>query len=86
MSASYALRVDVSYRDSSVCATLTGTGQAHATASGTAALVRALADGEVDQAGAWMPEQIIDPSRFFARLASRDLHVTRSFPTPRARR
>jgi saccharopine dehydrogenase-like NADP-dependent oxidoreductase len=73
--APYALRVDVAYRGNAAHATLTGTGQAHATAVGTAALVRSLADGGVAQAGAWMPEQVIEPSRFFDRLAMRGVRV-----------
>ena len=32
-------------------------------------LVRSLLEGEVATPGAWVPEQIIEPSRFFARLA-----------------
>jgi NAD(P)-dependent dehydrogenase (short-subunit alcohol dehydrogenase family) len=30
---------------------------------------------EVDEPGAWMPEQVIDPERFFSRLATLGLHV-----------
>ena len=74
--APFALRVDVAYHGSTASAFLDGHGQARATASGAAALVRSLLDGEIGQPGAWMPEQVIDPARFFEILASRDLHVT----------
>ena len=56
-------------------ATLTGRGQARATASGASELVRSLVDGEVAEPGAWMPEQVIDPSRFFDRLAHANVRV-----------
>lgn len=79
--APYALRVDVAHGGTGMYATLTGHGQAHATASGTAAVVRSLADGEVARAGAWMPEQVIDPAKFFGRIAVRGLHVTTSATT-----
>jgi len=73
--ARYALRVDVTGHDATASATLTGLGQAHATATGTAALVRSLADGAVDRPGAWMPEQVIAPARFFDALARAGLSV-----------
>jgi saccharopine dehydrogenase (NAD+, L-lysine-forming) len=73
--APYALRVDVWHGTRVGSATLTGAGQAHATATGAAALVRSLADGEVAQPGAWMPEQVIEPARFFHRLALAGLRV-----------
>jgi hypothetical protein len=34
-----------------------------------------LLEGGVAEPGAWMPEQVIDPSQFFARLAQRGLIV-----------
>ena len=74
----YALRVDVWHGARTGSATLTGTGQAHATATGAAALVRSLVDGEVAQPGAWMPEQVIEPARFFHRLALAGLRVQTS--------
>jgi saccharopine dehydrogenase (NAD+, L-lysine-forming) len=71
----FGLRVDVTNGARSRSATLVGRGQADATAAGAAALVRSLADGEVAEPGAWMPEQVIDPPRFFARLAQRGASV-----------
>jgi saccharopine dehydrogenase-like NADP-dependent oxidoreductase len=73
--ARYALRVDVGNGEHTAFATLTGIGQAQATAVGAAALVRSLVDGEIAEPGAWMPEQVVDPHRFFARLARRGLQV-----------
>ena len=83
--APYALRVDVTRGGRSAHATLTGRGQAHATAAGAAALVRSLADGEVAQPGAWMPEQVVAPGRFFQRLAAAGLHVDVAAATHTAR-
>lgn len=80
--APYALRVDVTHDGRSATATLTGGGQAHATATSTAALVRSLADGEIATPGAWMPEQVIAPARFFQRLARAGLHVEIADPVP----
>jgi len=71
----FALRVDVTNHGHSGHATLLGHAQADAAAAGAAAVVRSLLDGEVDEPGAWMPEQVIDPKRFFSRLATRGLHV-----------
>ncbi|MFD8495792.1 saccharopine dehydrogenase NADP-binding domain-containing protein [Amycolatopsis sp. NPDC059657] len=78
----YAVRVDVTHNDRTAHATLTGLGQAHATATSTAALVRSLDDGEISQPGAWMPEQVITPARFFTRLAAAGLQVAMSDPVP----
>jgi len=72
---SFGLRVDVTQGARWRSATLVGRGQADAIAAGAAALVRSLADGELAEPGAWMPEQVIDPPRFFARLAQRGLSV-----------
>jgi hypothetical protein len=66
--ARFALRVDVAHDGHSSHATLVGCAQAEATAAGTAGLVRSLLEGEITQPGAWMPEQVIDPPRFFAHL------------------
>jgi hypothetical protein len=49
-----------------------------------AALVRSLVDGEIGQAGAWMPEQVVHPSVFFSRLACRDLDVVTTCASGRA--
>jgi saccharopine dehydrogenase (NAD+, L-lysine forming) len=69
--ARFALRVEVAHKGHSNRATLVGRAQAEATAAGTASLVRSLLEGEISQPGAWMPEQVIDPPRFFSHL---DLH------------
>jgi saccharopine dehydrogenase (NAD+, L-lysine forming) len=50
--------------------TLAGRHQADATAAGAAELGRVLATGEVEQAGVWLPEEILSPDRFFDALAS----------------
>jgi hypothetical protein len=71
----HSLRVDVTHRGRSSSATLMGHVQAEATAAGAAGLVRALLDGEVAEPGAWMPEQVIDPPRFFAHLARQGFNV-----------
>ncbi|MCC7383967.1 MAG: saccharopine dehydrogenase NADP-binding domain-containing protein [Deltaproteobacteria bacterium] len=49
--------------------TLTGRHQASATADGAAEMARALAAGEVEKAGVWLPEEVISPERFFEALA-----------------
>jgi saccharopine dehydrogenase (NAD+, L-lysine forming) len=69
----FALRVDMRHHDRSGHATLLGGAQADAAAAGAAAVLRSLLDGEVAEPGAWMPEQVIDPARFFSRLAARGL-------------
>jgi saccharopine dehydrogenase-like NADP-dependent oxidoreductase len=51
-------------------ATLSGTGQADATAAGAAEYVRALAGGEITKAGVWLPEQVLSADRFLARLSA----------------
>lgn len=72
----FALRVDVSSGGHKATATLNGTGQAHATAAGTAELARALIDQAVTAPGVWMPDQVIDPHTYLDRLRSEyDLDV-----------
>ena len=78
--AQFALRVDVGYREAAGHATLVGRAQANAAAAGAAGIVRSLLDGEVAEPGAWMPEQVIDPARFFAHLARRELCVDVATP------
>ena len=56
-----------------VRASLVGRGQATGTAIGAAAVVRALAEGEVEQSGIWLAEQVVPPGPFFERLAARGL-------------
>ena len=48
---------------------LAGRRQADVTAAGAAEIARALAAGEVEQAGVWLPEEVISHERFFEALA-----------------
>jgi len=73
--ARFALRVDVRRGQNSRSATLFGQTQAMAAAAGAAGVARVLIEGEVKEAGAWMPEQIVDPDLFLSRLAGRGLKV-----------
>jgi hypothetical protein len=52
---------------------LSGRTQADATAAGAAEFVRALASGEIEQPGVWLPEQVISHEPFFAALALQGL-------------
>jgi hypothetical protein len=70
----FALRVDVRRGTRSRKATLVGIGQASAAAAGAAGVARSLINGEV-KPGAWMPEQILEPRPFFARLRAQGLNV-----------
>ena len=54
-----------------VRASLVGREQATGTAVGTAAVVRALAGGEVKPPGIWLAEEVVPPGPFFERLAAR---------------
>ena len=78
--AQFALRVDVAHGEVAGHATLVGRAQADAAAAGASWVVRSLLDGEVDEPGAWMPEQVIDPARLFAHLARRGLCVDLAAP------
>jgi saccharopine dehydrogenase-like NADP-dependent oxidoreductase len=71
----FALRVDVAHGTRSASATLVGGAQADAAAIGASSTIRALMEGEITASGVWMPEQVIDPPRFFSRLAEQSLHV-----------
>lgn len=73
--ARFALRVDVRRGQRSRYATLFGHTQADAAAAGAAGVARLLIEGEVKEAGAWMPEQIVDPGLFLSRLEGRGLKV-----------
>jgi saccharopine dehydrogenase (NAD+, L-lysine-forming) len=73
--ARFALRVDVRCGQNSRHATLLGRTQADAAAAGAAGVARFVIDNKVRDAGAWMPEQIIDPRPFLSRLALRGLRV-----------
>jgi saccharopine dehydrogenase-like NADP-dependent oxidoreductase len=72
---SFELRVDVRHGDRRRCATLVGRAQADATAVAAAAMVRLLIDGDIVKAGAWMPEQVVEPEPYLSRLASQGLKV-----------
>ncbi len=71
----FELRVDVRFGDHESHATLVGRSQADATALGAAETARLLIEGDMVKSGAWMPEQIVNPGQFFARLASRGLKM-----------
>jgi saccharopine dehydrogenase (NAD+, L-lysine-forming) len=73
--ARFALRVDVRRGQISRYATLFGHTQADAAAAGAAGVARMLIESEVRESGAWMPEQVVDPSLFLSRLATRGLKV-----------
>jgi len=69
----YGVVVDVRGARGWVRASLVGRGQASGTAISAAAVVRALAEGEVDQPGIWLAEQVVPPGPFFERLAAQGL-------------
>jgi saccharopine dehydrogenase (NAD+, L-lysine forming) len=69
----YSLVVEVQGTGGTTRVSMTGHGQADATASGAAALVRALYEGEVEQPGIWLAEQIVPLGPFLARLTKRGL-------------
>jgi saccharopine dehydrogenase-like NADP-dependent oxidoreductase len=73
--ARFALRVDVRHGDRSRHATLCGRAQADAAAAGAAGVARALIEGEVREAGSWMPEQVLESGPFLSRLAVHGLIV-----------
>ena len=73
--ARFALVVDVGHQGRSGRATLLGHAQADAAAAGAAGVARLLIEKDVAEPGAWMPEQIADPSAFLSRLATRGLKV-----------
>jgi saccharopine dehydrogenase-like NADP-dependent oxidoreductase len=72
----YGVVVEVQGARGRVRAGLVGRGQATGTAIGATALVRALAEGEVEQPGIWLAEQVVPPGPFFERLAARGLVPT----------
>ena len=69
----YGIVVEVEGARGTVRASLVGRGQASGTAIGAAAVVRALAEGEVRQAGIWLAEEVVAPESFFEHLAARGL-------------
>jgi saccharopine dehydrogenase-like NADP-dependent oxidoreductase len=71
----FGLRVDVTHDGRTAHATLAGGAQADAAATGASGTVRALMEGEVSEAGVWMPEQVVNPERFFSHLAAHGLII-----------
>ena len=71
----FALRVDVTHHGRTAHATLLGGAQADAAAAGASGTVRALMDDEVSEPGVWMPEQVMNPPRFFSHLARHGLAI-----------
>jgi saccharopine dehydrogenase (NAD+, L-lysine-forming) len=69
----YGVAVEVEGARSRVRASLVGRGQALGTATGAAAVVRALAEEEVKQPGIWLAEEVVAPESFFGHLATRGL-------------
>ena len=72
----YGVVVEVHGSRGRVRASLFGHGQASGTAIGAAAVVCSLAQGEVEQPGIWLAEQVVLPEPFFERLATRGLVPT----------
>jgi saccharopine dehydrogenase-like NADP-dependent oxidoreductase len=72
----YGVAVEVEGARGRVRASLVGRGQATGTAMGAAAVVHALAEGEVRQAGIWLAEEVVAPGSFFGYLAARGLVPT----------
>lgn len=69
----YGLVVEVRSAHRSVRASLVGHGQAQGTAIGAALLARSLAEGQVQDAGLWLAEQVVPTDSFFKGLAERGL-------------
>jgi saccharopine dehydrogenase-like NADP-dependent oxidoreductase len=69
----YGVAVEVAGARGRVRASLVGRGQALGTATGAAAVVRALAEEEVRQTGIWLAEEVVAPESFFGHLAARGL-------------
>ena len=72
----YGVVVEVHGSRGRVRASVFGHGQASGTAIGAAAVVCSLAQGEVEQPGIWLAEQVVLPKPFFERLATRGLVPT----------
>ena len=72
----YGITVEIQGARGWVRAGLVGREQATGTAIGAAAVVRALAEGEVDQPGIWLVEQVVPPNSFLEHLAARGLVPT----------
>jgi saccharopine dehydrogenase-like NADP-dependent oxidoreductase len=69
----YGVAVEVAGARGRVRASLVGRGQALGTATGAAAVVRALAEEEVRQTGIWLAEEVVAPESFFGHVAARGL-------------
>jgi saccharopine dehydrogenase (NAD+, L-lysine forming) len=69
----FSLVVEVTGRGRLIRGSLSGRGQAEATAAGVGAITQALWAGEVAQPGVWLAEQVIAPRAFFARLEAQGL-------------
>jgi len=72
----YGVAVEVEGTRGRLQASLVSRGQAKGTAIGAAAVVRALAGGEVTQLGIWLAEEVVVPKSFFEHLAARGLVPT----------
>ena len=72
----YGITVEIQGARGWVRVGLAGREQATGTAIGAAAVVRALAEGEVKQPGIWLAEQVVPPESFFEHLAARGLVPT----------
>ncbi|MFU8770968.1 MAG: hypothetical protein ACNA8H_00965 [Anaerolineales bacterium] len=72
----YALQVEVKGVGGMARISLLGRSESDGTAIGAALMASALLEGEVAQAGVWLPEQVIDPRQYLARLADSGLHVS----------
>ena len=72
----YGIVVEVEGTRGTLRASLVGRGQATGTAIGAAAVVRALAEGEVKQPGIWLVEEVVAPESFFEHLGARGLVLT----------
>lgn len=66
----FALVVEVRGGTKAMRLSLTGNQQATATAAGAIATAEALVNREVDRAGVWLAEQVLDPGPFLSRLAA----------------
>jgi saccharopine dehydrogenase (NAD+, L-lysine-forming) len=83
----FSLLVEVRGGTKAIRLSLTGHGQAAATAAGAAATAEALAHREIERPGLWLAEQALDPGPFLLRLATTGLVpvVSEQGVHPRAR-
>lgn len=71
----FALVVQARSADRQRSMSLVGQKQAHVTAAAAAEMLRMLAAREIERAGVWFAEQVVDPTRFFAALTRVGWHV-----------